>query len=78
MKINKSTGEICSWEWLMEYPNCKDCPRKQECDEFEKTREKLYEIQKHKDNGKWHSIRKQEREPEILDTDGLAKGKYNK
>ena len=55
MKVNKSTGEICDWDWLMKHPNCNECPRKRECDLFYERKEK--QISKQKEIDKWHRVR---------------------
>lgn len=56
MKVNKSTGEICDWEWLMKHPNCNGCPKQRECDLLYERRE--VQIQKQKEVNKWHPVRK--------------------
>ena len=55
MKINKSTGEICDWEWLMKHPSCNGCPKKRECDLFYERKDK--QIQKQKEIDKRNTIR---------------------
>ena len=68
MKINKSTGEICDWEWLMKHPNCGNCPRAKECDEYYEKMDRQRQVQQQKNRSKQYKVYEQERSQQIPST----------